>query len=160
MPNNSILQAVLDEYDDQSLDHYGVKGMRWGHRKRKVSSSSRSNQRKSRREMKRNRRTLSEADLNRNLDRLRKEKQLKELIDEDVNPGKKYIQDVLKKSGDRLLPAAIAAGGAYALSQVMDVKMSKGDIFNLAVPAPKNKWGQYSEPLKNAVNSVQKAAKK
>ena len=38
--------------------------------------------------------------------------------------------------------------------------MSKGDIFNLAVPAPKNKWGQYSEPLKNAVNSVQKAAKK
>ena len=110
--------------------------------------------------MKRNRRTLSEADLNRNLDRLRKEKQLKELIDEDVNPGKKYIQDVLKKSGDRLLPAALAAGGAYALAQVMDVKMSKGDIFNLAVPAPKNKWGQYSEPLKNAVSAVQKAAKK
>ena len=154
------LQAVLDESGDLYLDHYGVKGMRWGHRKRKVSSSSRSNQRKSRREMKRNRRTLSEADLNRNLDRLRKEKQLKELIDEDVNPGKKYIQDVLKKSGDRLLPAALAAGGAYALSQVLDVKMSKGDIFNLAVPAPKNKWGQYSEPLKNAVSSVQKAAKK
>ena len=110
--------------------------------------------------MKRNRRTLSEADLNRNLDRLRKEKQLKELIDEDVNPGKKYIQDVLKKSGDRLLPAALAAGGAYALAQVMDVKMSPLDIFNLAVPAPKNKWGQYSEPLKNAVSAVQKAAKK
>ena len=160
MPNNHIIQAVFDESDDLYLDHYGVKGMRWGHRKRKVSSSSRSNQRKSRREMKRNRRTLSEADLNRNLDRLRKEKQLKELIDEDVNPGKKYIQDVLKKSGDRLLPTALAAGGAYALAQVMDVKMSKGDIFNLAVPAPKNKWGQYSEPLKNAVNSVQKAAKK
>ena len=154
------LQAVLDESGDLYLDHYGVKGMRWGHRKRKVSSSSRSNQRKSRREMKRNRRTLSEVDLNRNLDRLRKEKQLKELIDEDVNPGKKYIQDVLKKSGDRLLPAALAAGGAYALAQVMDVKMSKGDIFNIAVPAPKNKWGQYSEPLKNAVSSVQKAAKK
>ena len=160
MPNNHIIQAVFDESDDLYLDHYGVKGMRWGHRKLKVSSSSRSNQRKSRREMKRNRRTLSEADLNRNLDRLRKEKQLKELIDEDVNPGKKYIQDVLKKSGDRLLPAALAAGGAYALAQVMDVKMSKGDIFNLAVPAPKNKWGQYSEPLKNAVSSVQKAAKK
>ena len=168
MPNNHIIQAVFDESDDLYLDHYGVKGMRWGHRKRKVSSgsrsrsnsSTRSNQRKSRREMKHNRRTLSEADLNRNLDRLRKEKQLKELIDEDVNPGKKYIQDVLKKSGDRLLPAALAAGGAYALAQVMDVKMSKGDIFNLAVPAPKNKWGQYSEPLKNAVSSVQKAAKK
>ena len=159
MPNNHIIQAVFDESDDLYLDHYGVKGMRWGHRKRKVSSSSRSNQRKSRREMKRNRRTLSEADLNRNLDRLRKEKQLKELIDEDVNPGKKYIQDVLKKSGDRLLPAALAAGGAYALAQVMDVKMSKGDIFNLAVPAPKNKWRQYSEPLKNAVGAVQKAKK-
>ena len=161
------LQAVLDESENLYLDHYGVKGMRWGHRKRKVSSSSRTGrnirsrptQRKSRREMKRNRRTLSEADLNRNLDRLRKEKQLKELIDEDVNPGKKYIQDVLKKSGDKLLPAAIAAGGAYALAQVMDVKMSKGDIFNLAVPAPNNKWGQYSEPLKNAVGAVQKARK-
>ena len=159
MPNSHSLQAVLDESGDLYIDHYGVKGMRWGHRKRKVSSSSSSNQRKSRREMKRNRRTLSEADLNRNLDRLRKEKQLKELIDEDVNPGKKYIQDVLKKSGDRLLPAALAAGGAYALAQVMDVKMSKGDIFNLAVPAPKNKWSQYSEPLKNAVGAVQKAKK-
>ena len=124
MPNSHSLQAVLDESGDLYIDHYGVKGMRWGHRKRKVSSSSRTgrnirsrqNQRKSRREMKRNRRTLSEADLNRNLDRLRKEKQLKELIDEDVNPGKKYIQDVLKKSGDKLLPAALAAGGAYALA--------------------------------------------
>ena len=162
------LQAVIDESSDLYLDHYGVKGMRWGHRKRKVSSSSRtgrnirsrSNQRKSRREMKRNRRTLSESDLNKNLDRLRKEKQLKELIDEDVNTGKKYVQDILKKSGDKLLPAALAAGGAYALAQVMDVKMSKGDIFNLAVPAPKNRWGQYSEPLKNAVSAVQKAAKK
>ena len=57
MPNNHIIQAVFDESDDLYLDHYGVKGMRWGHRKRKVSSSSRSNQRKSRREMKRNRRT-------------------------------------------------------------------------------------------------------
>ena len=162
------LQAVIDESSDLYLDHYGVKGMRWGHRKRKVSSSSRtgrnirsrSNQQKSRREMKRNRRTLSESDLNKNLDRLRKEKQLKELIDEDVNPGKKYIQDVLKKSGDKLLPAALAAGGAYALAQVMDVKLSKGDIFNLAVPAPKNKWGQYSEPLKQAVGAVQNASKK
>ena len=153
------LFEILDISKADTVQHYGVKGMRWGHRKRKVSSSSRSNQRKSRREMKRNRRTLSEADLNRNLDRLRKEKQLKELIDEDVNPGKKYIQDVLKKSGDKLLPAALAAGGAYALAQVMDVKMSKGDIFNLAVPAPKNKWSQYSEPLKNAVGAVQKAKK-
>ena len=72
----------------------------------------------------------------------------------------KMKYDVLKKSGDKLLPAALAAGGAYALAQVMDVKISKGDIFNLAVPAPKNRWGQYSEPLKNAVSAVQKAAKK
>ena len=48
MPNNHIIQAVFDESDDLYLDHYGVKGMRWGHRKRTVSSSSRSNQRKSR----------------------------------------------------------------------------------------------------------------
>ena len=30
MPNNHIIQAVFDESDDLYLDHYGVKGMKWG----------------------------------------------------------------------------------------------------------------------------------
>ena len=27
---NTILEAVLTEHEDDTLDHYGVKGMKWG----------------------------------------------------------------------------------------------------------------------------------
>ena len=40
---NTILEAVLTEHEDDTLDHYGVKGMKWGRRKkRETSGSSRS----------------------------------------------------------------------------------------------------------------------
>lgn len=37
---NTILEAVLNEHEDDALDHYGVKGMRWGRRKKRETSGS------------------------------------------------------------------------------------------------------------------------
>ena len=40
---STILEAVLTEHEDDTLDHHGVKGMKWGRRKkRETSGSSRS----------------------------------------------------------------------------------------------------------------------
>ena len=37
---NTILEAVLTEHEDDTLDHYGVKGMKWGRRKKMETSGS------------------------------------------------------------------------------------------------------------------------
>ena len=37
---NTILEAVLTEHEDDTLDHYGVKGMKWGRRKKRETSDS------------------------------------------------------------------------------------------------------------------------
>ena len=37
---NTILEAVLTEHEDDTLDHYGVKGMKWGRRKKRETSGS------------------------------------------------------------------------------------------------------------------------
>ena len=37
---NTILEAVLTEHEDETLDHYGVKGMKWGRRKKRETSDS------------------------------------------------------------------------------------------------------------------------
>ena len=37
---STILEAVLNEHEDDALDHYGVKGMRWGRRKKRETSDS------------------------------------------------------------------------------------------------------------------------
>ena len=37
---STILEAVLTEHEDDSLDHYGVKGMKWGRRKKRETSGS------------------------------------------------------------------------------------------------------------------------
>ena len=38
--NSTILEAVLNEHEDETLDHYGVKDMRWGRRKKRETSGS------------------------------------------------------------------------------------------------------------------------
>ena len=37
---NTILEAVLTEHENTYIDHYGVKGMRWGRRKKRETSDS------------------------------------------------------------------------------------------------------------------------
>ena len=37
---STILEAVLTEHEDDTLDHHGVKGMKWGRRKKRETSGS------------------------------------------------------------------------------------------------------------------------
>ena len=37
---NTTLEAVLTEHEDDTLDHYVVKGMKWGRRKKRETSGS------------------------------------------------------------------------------------------------------------------------
>ena len=83
--------------------------MKWGVRK---DPSANSQVRKSRAKMHKNRRTMSDSDLKRAVNRMQMEKKLKTLVEEDLVPGRLAAKDFLSKSGAAFVGAAAGAAGA------------------------------------------------
>ena len=134
---------------ENELYHYGVLGMKWGVRRTpaqlaksngKVKRKSEDNAKKS--DMKKavkSRRTLSDADLKKRIERIKMEKQLKDLTAEEISPGKKFVSEVLSSSGKKvataLVTGAVLYGTKAALTNQFDIKESAGYM----TPKPKNK---------------------
>ena len=109
---------------NDELYHYGILGMRWGIRRfqpygkggytpKKKESLNNNNKLikiKRKQDMK-NRRNMSDNDLKKTINRLQMEKQLKELTEEDINPGKIAIKRTLRTIGNRTIPTI--ASGAF-----------------------------------------------
>ena len=112
------------------LIHYGVLGMKWGVRKDGGSRGSNSNSNRNARKaakskvltIKKNRSTLSDKQLDKQLDRLKKEKQLKDLTEEEYEPVKKFVKDVMSKSGKKIAVAAVTAAVPTAAKVAVDSK--------------------------------------
>jgi hypothetical protein len=62
---------------------------------------------------------LSDEELNRQINRLMKERQLSDLSEQVVTPGRKKVKDLIGKYGDMFLNSAVgAAAGAYATAYI------------------------------------------
>lgn len=108
------------------LAHYGVPGMKWG--QRKASGGGSSAPRRTKREQKvrdsrldarKRRRVLSDKDLDGLVKRLDQEKKLKNLLDDDLSPGKSFAAQITKNAGSKLLTAAAAGTGMYVVRGVL-----------------------------------------
>ena len=120
---------------ENELYHYGVLGMKWGVRRTpaqlakangKAKRKSEDNAKKS--DMKKavkSRRTLSDADLKKRIERIKMEKQLKDLTAEEISPGKKFVSEVLSSSGKKvataLVTGAVLYGTKAALTNQFDI---------------------------------------
>lgn len=132
---------------NNELMHYGVLGMKWGRRKDKSASSHAKNkkisankqQKLSRKRDVKNRRTLSDSDIKRKIERLRLEKQLKELTAEDISPGKKFASDILSSSGKKALTAIATGAMLYGTKVAMTKKFDIKEAASYMTPKPKNK---------------------
>lgn len=140
-------------YEDY-LMHYGVKGMRWGHRKdRKKSNkdrirlnkSERNQVRKIKRERKKASRRhmlLSDEELNARVKRLESEKRLKDLTESSVSPGKKAAKNFLSNNRKKLsgvAVSAVAGGTAYVVKTAITGEFNAKDAAAYIAPNPNKK---------------------
>lgn len=130
MENNYILTSTGE------LFHWGVKGMKWGVRryqnkngsltpagkKRQKELTADEKERAARKADLKNRRTMSDADLKKKIERLKMEKEFKNLTNEDINSGKSFVNEVMSSAGKKVLTIAAAGAMAYGVRAAMTGK--------------------------------------
>lgn len=119
------------------LMHHGVKGMKWGVRRQQKKAYKQASRarKKDMRNASKNRRQLSDQELDARINRLKKEKQLKELTNEELNPGRAIVNSQLKKVG----ATAIVGGAAYLAKYAITGKGSVQEAANWVIQNPNKK---------------------
>ena len=132
---------------DDMLMHYGIKGMRWGVRRsekqlEKVRGKKNGEDDAKKQDMKtasKNRRLLTESDLKKRIERIKLEKQLKDLTDEELSPGRKAVNDILVSSGKSVATKVVAGAALYGIKVAMTKKFNWQEAASYVAPKPKNK---------------------
>lgn len=84
--------------DEETLEHYGVPGMKWGKR-RKASKNARKADNAQRAEARAKVKDMSDDDLKSAINRLKLEKEYKQLNAHQLSEGQKIVGDILKDVG-------------------------------------------------------------
>lgn len=133
------------------LQHYGIKGMKWGIRRTeaqlqrargKLNSDREADkaERARRKQVRKNVRTTSDEDLRKEVNRLELEKKFKNLSSEDLNPGRTAVSRFLKTTGGRVLTSAAVGSLAYAGYLAVGGTDPKGQqLANYLFPNPNRK---------------------
>lgn len=115
------------------LYHYGIKGMKWGVRryqnpdgtlteagKKRSEREARKAVKKDREWANKNRSLLSDEELNARINRLQREKQLRELTASEINPGRNAAKKILNKYSNTFMQAFVQKVANQTADAVID----------------------------------------
>jgi hypothetical protein len=129
--------------------HWGIKGMKWGRRRYqnpdgtltpegKTRYDDREKKKSMRKDVK-NRRLLSDADIKKKIERIKLEKELKSLTEDELLPGKKVVSNILSNSGQKVATTLLTGAVLYATKAAMEKKFDIKEMAGYMTPKPKNK---------------------
>ena len=140
-------------YYETELYHHGIKGQKWGVRrfqnkngslttagkKRKNAKYTDKNIRNDRKDALKKRRSLSDEEIDRRINRIKKEQELKRLTEADISPGKTAVKKILNDSGKKVITAAATGAGAYAVKVALTKKFDLKEFVSYTLPNPNKK---------------------
>ncbi|MEY8515337.1 hypothetical protein AALC25_00145 [Lachnospiraceae bacterium 29-84] len=138
--------------NSNKLQHYGIPNMKWGVRNgppypivrkgvRRSAKEEAADQKKkeARKKDVLNRRSLSDAELKRKIERIRMEKTLKELTNEDIAPGRSAVMKILSSSGKKVAGSLVTGAILYGVKAAMTGNFDFREAAAYMTPKPKSK---------------------
>ena len=139
--------------ENDVLFHHCIKGMKWGVRlfknkdgsrtaagkKREKTISADEQERSNRKSEVKNRRIMSSDDLRKKIERLKLEKEYKNLIKDDIAPGRKFVSEVLASGAKKAIPVMVAGTLAYAVKAAMTKEFDIKEAANYIAANPNKK---------------------
>ena len=113
-PVESHLEQAMD-FSTNFLEHYGVKGMKWG--KRKASTA--------RTKFSKAPSKLSDSELKKRITRMETEKKYNQLNRGDISEGKKFVSEVLTGAGRRVATTVLTGASLVAIRTALNSKLGE-----------------------------------
>lgn len=150
--SENLFYVVGGVPSSEEIYHYGVKGQKWGVRryqnedgsltdagKKKYAADEEKRIKESRKQDLKNRRNMSDSELEAKIKRLKMEREFKSLTEEDISPGKKATKEILSSAGKKVLSAAVAGGIAYGVKVAMTKQFNPAEAASYIVANPNKK---------------------
>ena len=73
-------------------------------------------------------RTLTDAEIQSQINRLKNEKELKRLIQEDITPGKRFVSGIMSDAGKKVMITALTGAAMYGAKYLVDHEFDRSEF--------------------------------